>query len=360
MNFDVLSVIVYILIAVFLFLMPYLVFPTVPFGVRIPLAYAQDPAVIAERRRYARGVGILAGGLLLADIIDFWSLGRWQPQHQFSIVFLVIGSWVIYYLSHRRLAQVKIEHQWFAGKSQAMAASAAPRSEAPSKLFWVFLALPCAVILLTAVLGAWRYPTLPPTLHFVFPGSLGDWTLAVSPLNAFLPVLFQCLFTLLFAGLAWQRNFGSQPIDVEDPAGSQRYQQINVQIIQVLLLLLALGFDSALLIAGLIGWGLLQASSIYMNIAILAPLAGWLIVAPVLLMGFRANLHAPAGNGDQVNRDDDRFWKLGMVYINRDDPSLLVPKRFGIGRTLNFGHPLSWVIILALIVFILARVLSKT
>jgi uncharacterized membrane protein len=359
MNFDVLSVIVYILIAVFLFLLPYLVFPTVPFGVRIPLAYANDPAVSAERRRYTRGVGILAAGLLLADIIDFWSLGRWQPQHQFSIVFLIIGSWVIYYLSHRRLTQIKIEHQWFAGKPQAMAASAEPRSKAPSKLFWIFLALPCVVILLTAVLGAWRYPALPPTLHFSFPGSLGDWTLAASPLNAFLPVILQCLFTLLFAGLAWLCNFGSQPIDVEDPAGSQRYQQINVQIIQILLLLLALGLDSAFLLAGLIGWGLLQAGSTFMELAILAPLAGLLIVAPVLLMGFHANPRLPAGSGGLVNRDDDHFWKLGMVYINRDDPSLLVPKRFGIGRTLNFGHPLSWVIILALVVFILARILSR-
>ena len=48
-----------------------------------------------------------------------------------------------------------------------------------------------------------------------------------------------------------------------------------------------------------------------------------------------------------------------MVYINRDDPALLVPKRFGIGRTLNFGHPLAWVIILALVVFIVTRILSR-
>lgn len=40
---------------------------------------------------------------------------------------------------------------------------------------------------------------------------------------------------------------------------------------------------------------------------------------------------------------DDRFWKAGLIYVNRDDPSLVVPKRFGIGYTLNFGNRWAWV-----------------
>lgn len=48
--------------------------------------------------------------------------------------------------------------------------------------------------------------------------------------------------------------------------------------------------------------------------------------------------------------DDDRYWKAGGVYFNPDDPTILVPKRFGIGWTFNFAHPIAWVI-LALRVF---------
>ncbi len=36
---------------------------------------------------------------------------------------------------------------------------------------------------------------------------------------------------------------------------------------------------------------------------------------------------------------DNRRWVLGMFYVNRDDPSFLVERRFGIGYTLNFGNP---------------------
>jgi uncharacterized membrane protein len=41
----------------------------------------------------------------------------------------------------------------------------------------------------------------------------------------------------------------------------------------------------------------------------------------------------------QVNRDDDRFWKGGLIYINRDDPAIMVGNRFGIGWTPNLGNP---------------------
>ena len=43
--------------------------------------------------------------------------------------------------------------------------------------------------------------------------------------------------------------------------------------------------------------------------------------------------------------DDDAHWKLGVFYVNRDDASLFVPERFGIGWTLNLGRPGAWAVI---------------
>ena len=41
----------------------------------------------------------------------------------------------------------------------------------------------------------------------------------------------------------------------------------------------------------------------------------------------------------------DRCWRGGIFYVNPEDPSLFVSKRIGIGYTLNFGNPWSWVIL---------------
>ena len=46
------------------------------------------------------------------------------------------------------------------------------------------------------------------------------------------------------------------------------------------------------------------------------------------------------------DRTDDRYWWLGVFYFNRDDPAVLVEKRFGIGYTLNLARPMSWTILL--------------
>ncbi|HWE63336.1 MAG TPA: DUF5808 domain-containing protein [Chloroflexota bacterium] len=42
---------------------------------------------------------------------------------------------------------------------------------------------------------------------------------------------------------------------------------------------------------------------------------------------------------NNVDRDDDRHWS-GFIYNNPDDPNVLVPKRYGWGWTINFGHPM--------------------
>jgi uncharacterized membrane protein len=50
----------------------------------------------------------------------------------------------------------------------------------------------------------------------------------------------------------------------------------------------------------------------------------------------------------------DKCWKLGQIYINTNDPALVVEKRLGMGYTLNFGNQaLWWVVMAAVLVFAL-------
>lgn len=49
-----------------------------------------------------------------------------------------------------------------------------------------------------------------------------------------------------------------------------------------------------------------------------------------------------------------RFWKLGMLYCNPDDASLFLPKRSGIGWTVNWGRPAVWALVVALVLFVAA------
>ena len=36
------------------------------------------------------------------------------------------------------------------------------------------------------------------------------------------------------------------------------------------------------------------------------------------------------------------LWRLGVFYVNHEDPSVVVPQRFGVGWAMNWGNPRSW------------------
>jgi uncharacterized membrane protein len=62
-----------------------------------------------------------------------------------------------------------------------------------------------------------------------------------------------------------------------------------------------------------------------------------------------------------IFRDDKRYWYGGgLFYYNPDDPEVFVPKRFGFGRTVNFGHPLGMLVMFAIVLLGLALALLKT
>ncbi|MEC0264811.1 DUF5808 domain-containing protein [Paenibacillus anseongense] len=53
---------------------------------------------------------------------------------------------------------------------------------------------------------------------------------------------------------------------------------------------------------------------------------------------------------------DRKHYKLGIFYYNPDNKSIFVPKRLGLGWTINFARPISWMIILAIVGFVIFKV----
>jgi uncharacterized membrane protein len=111
--------------------------------------------------------------------------------------------------------------------------------------------------------------------------------------------------------------------------------------------------DLALLLSALRDWQLLPTS----GAARLAPALPYavgiaMLLAVVVRTGQGGHLltvqgapsKAPAVPGT-ADRDDDRFWKGGILYVNRGDPAVVVPRRFGAGWTLNFANWAAWLLV---------------
>jgi uncharacterized membrane protein len=83
-----------------------------------------------------------------------------------------------------------------------------------------------------------------------------------------------------------------------------------------------------------------------MSTGLFVLLIGLLLIAAVLVLflpakSSRSNANTTADRyySGEIYRDDDRYWYGGFFYNNPDDPSMFVPKRFGLGWTVNFGNP---------------------
>jgi len=93
-----------------------------------------------------------------------------------------------------------------------------------------------------------------------------------------------------------------------------------------------------------------------MNVWLFLLLMGGLLIAAVLTLFWhpqrsrtKTSTFADRGRTDAVFRDDDRYWYGGVFYNNPNDPALFVPKRFGLGWTMNFGHPRAKLILFGMV-----------
>ncbi len=114
----------------------------------------------------------------------------------------------------------------------------------------------------------------------------------------------------------------------------------------VLMLLPALLIGSGFLALGL-HWFALFSSVPANRSALLAEIGltifATVVIFAVVLWAIRAQLQQRK-TGELYDGTQDRYWYGGMFYCNPDDRAIFVPKRAGIGYTLNFAHPASWLL----------------
>jgi hypothetical protein len=85
------------------------------------------------------------------------------------------------------------------------------------------------------------------------------------------------------------------------------------------------------------------------------PIFYWIVFGPIAAVGTFSLLLL--GLGRTGRRPPDAAWK-GSFYSNPNDPALLVPKRFGIGYTLNFGNPWSWAVLAFVLLMVAVPLIS--
>lgn len=320
---------------------PALTRPTIQFGVRVPAEHAGAAVIREQRRAYywrtaAIGVCCTVAAVLLG------THGQWWISRIILLCEIASGFGCMM-LARRKIAAAKEAGQWFAGLRQTVVADTSWRSDPPRfPVRWLIPAL--AVIAATVVIAALRH--------------------SGSPAHRYAMVAGQLYVTTLWTGmllLVFHSRPDLEAADAARPgAPSARYRAFLTAFARAILVLMAL-VNLTLLLTALRNWQVYRPSGIGSALPLLPFVAGLLVLAAVMVRSGQAGTRlaggsaagggaATTGGGPAVaDRDDDRFWKAGLIYVNPDDPAIVVGARFGVGWTFNLANRRAWLVIAAIV-----------
>lgn len=324
------------LVLVLALVLPSISSPTVPFGVRVPAQRADDPTVVRQTRVYRRRV--LVSGIVAAGVgVGIYGVTGETLLLPLSVLVLV-GAWYgCFFLAHHEVRAAKAAGGWYEGLRQGIAVDTELRTD-PPRFPWLWLAPALIVTVATVVIGVLSYPSMPEVLAVHYGAKGVPNRLAVKSVGtAFSLVFVQIGLTALLAGIAAAIVRSRADIDPAHPVGSARWHRQYMSLGAKALLGLVAMIDVGMLGSSLLMWtGTVTA---WAPLVVALPILAAVVVAVVVLA--RNNRDRNEGEQDTglTHRDDDKHWRGGLFYINRDDHALVVPRRFGLGWTLNFGNP---------------------
>lgn len=343
-------------IATFLIL-PFVSRKNVSFGINIPEELYDNDEIKNIRKTYLRK-GLFSGILIGIIVVTSDILINNQEITALiitSVVFLLIIIFAFFYLAaYKDMKKLKAESNWKLQSRQVIVIDTDYR-KGKYLVSPLWFGLYFVVIIATVLFGILLYSRAPEQIpmHFDFSGNVNRYAEKSFGVLLTFP-LTQFFLTIVFIFSYWMIGKSKQQIDAGNPEVSKeqsrkfRYRWSAFLVFSGLGLVVIFLFIQASimgLFSTTISTALPMIFSALMMIGII------ILIITTGQSGNRITVQTiNINDGTKITRDDDRFWKLGFLYYNPNDPALFVEKRFGIGWTINMGRPLALIIFIGIIV----------
>jgi uncharacterized membrane protein len=327
------------------------------FGVRLPRKLINHEKLKEFKKLYIRNSIFVCG--IYVVFLCYMLL-----THPSNIVLLIgiiaffILSTIIYYFSHKKVKEFKKFNQDKTYKKQIVVIDTNFRNNKKQRLLphrqWFLI--PISIVLLNIIIGYLVFDRLPifVPVHWNASGKIDITT--IKSYGVIFEVPLQQIFITIYMFLIYQIiERSKQQISSFRPEYSREINRVfryrwaaNIIFLNVLILI-----EST--ITNLF---LLEVINInFKFLVLLKPITVILILLDILIISLwtgqgGSRIKIDDNNIDTNscdNLDDDKYWKLGLIYFNPKDPALFVEKRFGIAFGLNYGKIRTYVLIIAVI-----------
>ncbi|MFT8320030.1 MAG: DUF5808 domain-containing protein [Bacillus sp. (in: firmicutes)] len=344
-------------------ILPFIIKKTVVFGVSIPDEKVSSPIIRYYKKLYSAATFSVSALALI--LFYLWGIKSNSAEDQLVIVGLVIQfgimlwSMSLYFYFHGKVLRLKREQQWYAHLKEVKVTALNLR-QGDEMLPWYLFVLPIAITIGMIIFSLANYTQFPANIPIHW-GSSGqpDRFAVKTPFSVISLLLVLLTMQAMFLGLhelTKKSGIKMNPTNIKGSKNRQLlYRKYTSWFFFLLTILITILFSFIQVITL---YKELYDTVVMMVLPIsflLLVLAGSLFFAVKVgkLNGSYEGEDDMANKEEVVDIDEDHYWKGGLFYYNKNDPSVFVEKRFGIGWTMNFAHPIGYIMIVVPILVIL-------
>lgn len=269
----------------------------------------------------------------------------------FIYLFAFIAFGFLYYLRfHFKMKQVKQTEDWFKDKEEVVIIDTKFSEEKLVHSSGWFL-VPLLIVVLTVMYTMSVYDDIPNEIpiHTSFSGEVTYDEKSIKTL-LILPSI-QLFLIVVFFFVNFVIKHSKQQVSAQNPEVSKKQNILFrrrwslYNIITAIMMTLMMSYSQFTFI-----YPALKTYEDFATFGVLGAMFVGMIVLTIFTGQGGSRIKVDRNRETtRVERDDDKYWKLGQFYFNKNDPSIFVEKRFGIGWTNNWAHPISWILLIVII-----------
>ncbi|MDN8590280.1 DUF5808 domain-containing protein [Paenibacillus sp. 11B] len=351
-------------LALFLSFTPYVTRETISFGVTVSEYNYYTPTLRKLRSTFAK-ISLIGNGMVI--LVCLYLLRSANEESSAMITGVCTIMFIVYWAAlnivfHFKMKKINGTHTTVEAPQRVKIDTTFRQNKLTYSNYWFLIHI--TIIVAIAIISILNYKALPNVIPIKYDlqgnvtSSVPKTYLSVLAIN-----LVQLGIIALMMLVNWSIKTSKQQLTTSDPS---QFAAKNIQFRRK--------WSLFTIITGLLLTILFAFIQINMFVPNLVLLTAISFITPVVIVlgAVLLSLTGRQGGGKIRNHqeererskeqpvNDDDYWKLGFIYFNANDPSFTVEKRYGIGWTINFARPLSWVLLLFIIaIVVISIVLSQ-
>lgn len=330
-------------------------------GVKIPEDRFKTDEVKDIIRRYRIETTIV--GIFLLIISSAISYKSMNEMMFVAFIFIyIIVLFLVYLRWNKRAKALKKNMGWdkLGTNTVVVDTNLSKGIESEKILSKKWFLIPIGIILINIFLSLYMYPSIPDKIstHWDLAGNVDGW------MNKSIWTALLMPFTQLFMAAIMYLTYyfikkSKKQINPNNPELSIEKNIKFVRVWGIYLLVSTIALELIFTYGNMATLGIVSNMKMFTFITLLVTaimvIGAIVIGVKVGQGGDRLKLDGKEEVSSKYDIDDDKYWKLGnSIYYNKEDPSIIVEKRVGIGWTVNAGTTIGMIILIVPIIIIIA------